>query len=196
VRELGFQHITDRATVTAAAKQKGVADWEDGNEEKGKSSECVSNSMVLLCVDNLLNYMNQTGFKYNDSTASRKTCTAMTRSLSSSQKQVTYKLFLKVNVSCVRNYNVICDILCMYQTKYFRLCIFLLFIHLLAFIIPDNQQFSVSIIVLQNGQNKTLHSEQNTVNDNILICISYDAGRMTSTTCNEIWHFCVAHPCY
>jgi hypothetical protein len=47
---------------------------------------CISHSMVLQCVDTLLDYMGQRGLKYSDIAAARKIRTAVRRSLNSSQK--------------------------------------------------------------------------------------------------------------
>jgi hypothetical protein len=38
---------------------------EDENEEEGESRKHFWHSMTLQCVDNLLDYMGQTGFKYS-----------------------------------------------------------------------------------------------------------------------------------
>jgi hypothetical protein len=52
VNELGFQHMTDMDIANAATKQKGEEEGgEDEHEEEGQSSECVSHSMALQCVD-------------------------------------------------------------------------------------------------------------------------------------------------
>jgi hypothetical protein len=84
VCEPGSQHMTDTGIVNAAMKQKEEEeDGEDESEEEGESSECVSRSMVLQCVDTLLDIMGQRGFKYSDITAARKIHTAIRRSLNS-----------------------------------------------------------------------------------------------------------------
>jgi hypothetical protein len=86
VCELGFQHKTDMDIVNAVTKQKGEEEGgEDENEEEVESSERVSHSKTLQCVDTLLDYMGQKGFI----TAVRKIHTVMRRSLNSSQKQST-----------------------------------------------------------------------------------------------------------
>jgi hypothetical protein len=77
--------------VSASIKQKWEEeDGEDGSEEEGESSECVSYSMALQCVDTVLDYMGQRGFEYSDITAARKIYTAMGKSLSTSQNQVIF----------------------------------------------------------------------------------------------------------
>jgi hypothetical protein len=52
--ELGFQHMTVTDIVNASAKQKGGKEGgEDDSEEEGQSSECISHSMALHCVDTI-----------------------------------------------------------------------------------------------------------------------------------------------
>jgi hypothetical protein len=87
-RDLGFQHMTDTHIVNAAVKQKEEECGEDESDE-GESSEFVSHSMALQCVDNLLDCMGQKGFECSDIRATRNIFTAMRRSLNSSQKEVT-----------------------------------------------------------------------------------------------------------
>jgi hypothetical protein len=47
VCELGFQHVTNMDTANATMKQKR----KEGGEHEEQSSECVSCSMALQCVD-------------------------------------------------------------------------------------------------------------------------------------------------
>jgi hypothetical protein len=68
VCELGFQHTTDTDIIDVATKQKGEEEGGEDESENGESSECISYSMALQCVDTLLDYMGQKGFKYNDIT--------------------------------------------------------------------------------------------------------------------------------
>jgi hypothetical protein len=76
---------TDMDIVNAAATHKGEEDGgENESEEEGQSSECVSHSMTLKCVDTLVDYMGQSGFECSDSTAARKIHTAIRRSLNTS----------------------------------------------------------------------------------------------------------------
>jgi hypothetical protein len=50
--ELSFQHMTDIDIANAAAKQKGEEESGEHESEKGRlSSECISHSMFLQCVD-------------------------------------------------------------------------------------------------------------------------------------------------
>jgi hypothetical protein len=81
--------MTGTGIVSAAAKQKGGEHREDESEEEGESSEHISHSMVLQCVDTLLGYIGQKEFKFSDITVTRKLSTAVRRILNSSQKQVT-----------------------------------------------------------------------------------------------------------
>jgi hypothetical protein len=84
-------------TLSMLPQTKGEEeDGEDTSEEDGESSEHVSHSIVLQCVDTLLDYMGQSGFEYSDITAARKIYTAVKRSLNSSQKQaITTNCFSK-----------------------------------------------------------------------------------------------------
>jgi hypothetical protein len=86
--------------------------------EKMLSSKCISHSMAQQGVDILLVYMGQRGFEYSGIKGTRKICTAMRRSLSSSQTTSN-------------------------QTKYFGSSkVFFLF-ELLPFISLDTKKFSV-----------------------------------------------------
>jgi hypothetical protein len=80
--------MTDAEIVNAAAIQKGEEEGgKDESEEERESSEYISHSMVLQCVDTLLDYMGQRGFEYSDITPTRKMCTAMRRNLNNSQNK-------------------------------------------------------------------------------------------------------------
>jgi hypothetical protein len=70
--------MTDTDITNTAVKQKGEEEGgENESEEEGKRSELVSHSMVLQCVD-----MSERCFAYSDTTATRKICTAVRKSLS------------------------------------------------------------------------------------------------------------------
>lgn len=59
--------------ANASTKQKGeVEAAENGCEEEGKSTECISHSVVLQCVDILVDCVGQRRFKHSDSTATGK----------------------------------------------------------------------------------------------------------------------------
>jgi hypothetical protein len=70
----------------------------------------ISHSMALRCVDTLLDYMGQKGFEYSDITAARKIRAAVRRSQFRNTSGH-YKIFLKINVSCLKKCKVICEVL-------------------------------------------------------------------------------------
>jgi hypothetical protein len=49
--ELGFQHMTDTDNGNAAMKQKGEEEGGENDSEEGESSEHISHTMALRCVD-------------------------------------------------------------------------------------------------------------------------------------------------
>lgn len=87
-----------------------------------KRTEVEKDKCEKLPVLTLLHYTGQRGFEYHDTVTTRKIYTAMMRSLNSSKKQVT--LFLKINITCMKNRTVICDVLKINWTKYFKLFMF------------------------------------------------------------------------
>jgi hypothetical protein len=81
--------VTDRDIVNAGVKQMEKKRAGKNESEERESSECVSHSMALHCVDTTTDYMGKRRVEYSDIKAARKIRTAVRRSLSSSQKQAT-----------------------------------------------------------------------------------------------------------
>jgi hypothetical protein len=64
---------------------------------------CISHNIVLQCIDTLLDYMDQRGFKYSDITAARKIHNCHEKEFKRFTKTSDhYTLFLKINKSCVK----------------------------------------------------------------------------------------------
>jgi hypothetical protein len=79
--------MTDTDIVNAAVKQKVEEEGgEDESEEEGESAH-ISHSMVLQCADTLVACMGHRRFEYSDITSARNICTAVKRSLNSSQNK-------------------------------------------------------------------------------------------------------------
>jgi hypothetical protein len=112
VCELGIQHMIDSDIISAAAKQKDEEEGgEDERDDEGESIDHVSHSMALQCVDSTrLHGSERVQIQWHYSHHENLYCHE------EKCKQFTkisdhYKLFLKINFTCIKKCKVICDVL-------------------------------------------------------------------------------------
>ena len=100
--ESGFRHMTDEdiinvyaAALTGQTGEEGSGGSESGESEDKGSSDRMSHSQALVCVDNLLEYMEHCGFSYNDIIAAKKIRGQVKKAINDSLKQTKLTDYLR-----------------------------------------------------------------------------------------------------